>query len=330
MAWRGIVNRAFTAENVGEYLRDIPPPLWVQFIVVHNTGAPSLKTYRGYKNRANPVTDTQWLKNLEKYYRDQQRWKAGPHWFVTPNAKGLLAFTPSTVPGTHTPSWNSKSIGVEVVGDFDAEAFGPDTKRNLVALLAALHSWLGLSPTTLRFHKEDRATTHKNCPGRNINKAELIELVQEKMDETGGKMTFASLDMPLDNEGHDTIDTNEAGELPPAMLAPPETPVPVEEITTTQERMQQVAEAVATGTGIVYTVKSSFRSKISWLTGGLGSASATGAVVSDPDTRNILLQLLEKPMFWLAIVCLALATYIVYLRWREYGRGNPRNIVKVE
>lgn len=326
MVWRGIVNRAFTAESVVPYLATLPPPDFVQFIVVHNTGAPTLKTYRGYANRANPISDSQWLKNLEKYYRDQQGWKAGPHWFVTPNPKGLLAFTPSTVPGTHTPSWNSKSLGIETVGDFNVEPFNEDTKENLVALLAALHSWLGLNPGTLKFHKEDRATTHKDCPGKNIRKDELIEAVREKMDESGGRLTgVAELDVPRDNEGHDVADAN----LDAIIHAPPAVPVPAAEVTPPAERIQQVTEAVATGAGVIYTVKSSFRSKISWLTGGLGSTSAGAAVASDPDTRNIVGLLISKPMFWAAILILALATYIVYLRWREYGRGNPANIIKV-
>lgn len=143
----------------------------------------------------------------------------------------------------------------------------------------------------------------------------------------------ASLDdtfMPPMTDGHSGDDEDDLAELPAEVTKPPVVPVPPEEIVPRSERIEQASQAVATGAGVIYAVKSSFRSKMSWLTGGLGSASAGTAVAADPDTRNVFLLLLSKPMFWLALVCLALATYIVYLRWREYGRGNPANIIKVQ
>lgn len=198
MSWAGIINRAFTADNVGAYLRSLPRPTFVRFVVVHNTGAPSLKTYRGYAARANPITDAQWLRNLEGFYRDEQKWKAGPHWFVTPNKVGLLAFTPSTVPGTHSPSWNSQSLGVEMVGDYQVEPFDPGVHDNVVALLAEMHLWLRLDPGTIRFHKEDTATTHKDCPGKNVNKAKLIADVRAKMAELQNVAPTKFTDVPPD------------------------------------------------------------------------------------------------------------------------------------
>lgn len=202
MAWAGIVNRSFTADSVGAYLHSLPRPSFVRFIVVHNTGAPSLATYRGYVNRKNPISDAQWLRNLEGFYRDKQGWKAGPHWFVTPNKAGLLAFTPSTVPGTHSPSWNSQSLGVEMVGDYQSELFDPGVRRNVIALLAEMHLWLRLDPSTIRFHREDTATTHKDCPGKNVNKAQLIADVRAKMAEIkaarAAPMLVKADDLPVD------------------------------------------------------------------------------------------------------------------------------------
>lgn len=202
MAWAGIINRAFTADTIGAYLHSLPRPSFVRFVVVHNTGTPSLATYRGYANRKNPISDAQWLRNLEGYYRDKQGWKAGPHWFVTPNKAGLLAFTPSTVPGTHSPSWNSQSLGVEMVGDYQSELFDPGVRRNTIALLAEMHLWLGLDPGTIRFHREDAKTTHKDCPGKNVNKAQLIADVRAKMAEikarTAPVAVPAVADIPVD------------------------------------------------------------------------------------------------------------------------------------
>lgn len=202
MAWAGIVNRAFSAKTIGPYLRTLPRPAFVKFIVVHNTGAPSLATYRGYANRPTPVSDSQWLRNLEGFYRDKQHWSAGPHWFVTPNDNGLLAFTSSTVRGTHSPSWNGMSLGVEMVGDYQSEPFDPDVQRNAIALLAELHIWLGLSPDTIRFHHEDPETTHKDCPGKNVVKPVLIAAVKAKIKEMQGddSTPVALLDVPQDTD----------------------------------------------------------------------------------------------------------------------------------
>jgi peptidoglycan hydrolase-like protein with peptidoglycan-binding domain len=92
------------------------------------------------------------------------------------------------VHGTHTPSWNSFSIGVETVGEFEREAFGDPTRDNLTAALAALHEKLGLRPDGfqlgvrgLHFHKEDVHTTHRTCPGRNMVKADLVNRVVDIM-----------------------------------------------------------------------------------------------------------------------------------------------------
>lgn len=223
MAWAGIINRAFTADTVGAYLRSLPRPSFVRFVVVHNTGSPSLATYRGYANRKNPISDAQWLRNLEGYYRDQQKWHAGPHWFVTPNKAGLLAFTPSTVPGVHSPSWNSQSLGVEMVGDYQSESFDAGVQQNVVALLAELHLWLGLDPGTMRFHREDPGTTHKDCPGKNVNKERMIADVRAKMAALRKVPTVALM--------ADTIDLPADADPEPAVAGPDSKPVSAGRVT---------------------------------------------------------------------------------------------------
>jgi hypothetical protein len=179
MAWPA-VKKIFTAASFPKYLSGIEPPAWCKFVTVHNTGAPDLKTYAGYAERKNPISDAQWLTNLEGYYKGL-KWNGGPHLFITPNSQGICVFNDLTKTGTHSPSWNRQSIGVEIVGDFDHDAFDGGTKSNVIAALAALHAWLDLQPDTIRFHKEDAATTHKDCPGKHVVKADLIRAVKAKM-----------------------------------------------------------------------------------------------------------------------------------------------------
>jgi hypothetical protein len=54
-------------------------------------------------------------------------------------------------------------------------------RANTVAALASLHRALGLSPETIRFHKECVAD-HHDCPGKNVSKADIIARVAEAME----------------------------------------------------------------------------------------------------------------------------------------------------
>jgi hypothetical protein len=173
--WKGIVGRSFDPEAFELYASSLVFGSWKpEFVVVHNTFEPNLANWHEASGEAR-------MQNLQTYYRDTMKWSAGPHLFVADDL--IWAFTPLTVPGVHSPSWNGVSWGVEMVGNYDVEAFscGPGAKvaANAVAALAILHARLAIDSSTIRFHKEDPLTTHKNCPGKNVVKADLVERVHE-------------------------------------------------------------------------------------------------------------------------------------------------------
>ncbi|HEY3332683.1 MAG TPA: peptidoglycan recognition family protein [Capsulimonadaceae bacterium] len=171
MAWKGIVGQRFTPAQFESYVSKLSFTRWrPQFVVVHNTGAPTLA------QRPHGLTN-QHMQNLVSYYRDTMKWSAGPHIFVDQN--GIWVFTPLTTPGVHSPSWNAVSWGVETLGDYAMEPFGDPVRSNLVACLATLHGAMGIDSHTLRFHREDPRTTHSSCPGRHMVKAELVDAVHE-------------------------------------------------------------------------------------------------------------------------------------------------------
>jgi hypothetical protein len=188
--WRGTVGKFVDLQGVESYVNTLN---WTDFhpsfIVVHNTSAPNLATYAGW--RAHPEkhgnwSPEQWSKNLSSYYMNQG-WQGGPHAFVCPD--GILLFTPFNVQGTHSPSWNSRAIGIETVGEFENEPFDNGVRSNLIGTLGILHRKLGLDPADyklgargLHFHKEDPGTTHKQCPGKNIVKSELVANVVSYMN----------------------------------------------------------------------------------------------------------------------------------------------------
>lgn len=179
MPWKGIVNRSFTPDEFSQYVDTIEFSIWrPQFIVLHNTGAPTLHQWL-----SGPTSPQQRILNLQAYYRDQLGWSAGPHLFIDNHL--IWAFTPLVMPGVHSPSWNSISWGVEMVGDYDTEDFGSGpgaaVAENAVRALATLHMLMGFDPESLRFHKEDRKTTHKNCPGKSVDKGDMISRIQTQI-----------------------------------------------------------------------------------------------------------------------------------------------------
>ena len=180
-----IVGKKFTHDEFEDYV-DRQDINWAKFVVVHNTSAPDIALYNKWTQRPG-WTPEQWLKNLTSYYSGLG-WKGAPHLFIPPVKDQILVLNDLKVPGTHTPSWNRIALGVETVGEFEREQFGGATRDNLVTALAILHDKLRINPADyqlgvkgLHFHKEDRNTTHKTCPGRNMVKSELVHAVSVAM-----------------------------------------------------------------------------------------------------------------------------------------------------
>jgi hypothetical protein len=179
--WKGIVGNSYSADDFDTYCHALNWTAWrPQFIVLHNTAAPTLA------QRPNGFTK-QHILNLEAFYRDQQKWSAGPHLFI--DDKQIWVFTPLTFSGVHSPSWNKVALGIEMLGDYDRDEFdsgrGLKVQKNAVAAIATLSAVLGLDPDSMRLHKEDPRTTHA-CPGRNVSKARFIEGVKDLMAERHG------------------------------------------------------------------------------------------------------------------------------------------------
>lgn len=154
------------------------------FIVLHNTSSPTIA------QRPSGFT-SQHMKNLQEYYSGMG-WSGGPHCFIDQN--GIWVFNPITVHGVHSPSWNSVAFGVEMLGEFDTEAFDSSTglqiQENAVGALAALCNVFNFDPETIKLHKEDPYTTHKNCPGKNVLKTSIITQVKNKQFEVVTKVIF--------------------------------------------------------------------------------------------------------------------------------------------
>src|SRR5712692_9223750 len=179
--WKGIVAKSFSPDAFDAYCHTLSWTAWrPSFIVLHNTAVPSLA------QRPNGLTE-QHIRGLEEFYRDTQGWSAGPHLFV--DDRQIWVFTPLTVSGVHSPSWNKVAFGVEMLGDYEREAFdggrGLEVRNNGVAAIATLSAVLGIDCQTMRIHREDPLTTHA-CPGKNVRKLEVIQAVQDLLVERHG------------------------------------------------------------------------------------------------------------------------------------------------
>jgi hypothetical protein len=168
-AWKGIIGKSFTAADFSDYVQTVElNSWWPQFVVLHNTYIPKLADWH-------KVPGAQRMQNLQAYYRDTQHWSAGPHLFVADDL--IWVFTPLDTAGVHSPSWNAISWGVELVGDYSSEPLNLKVRSNAASALASLHALAGLDPESLKLHKEDPKTTHRNCPGLNIAKNDVITFV---------------------------------------------------------------------------------------------------------------------------------------------------------
>ena len=181
MAWKGIVGKSFEPEDFESYCHTLHWITWrPSFIVLHNTAIPSLA------QRKDGFTE-QHIRNLEGFYRDKQKWSAGPHLFI--DDKHIWVFTPLTMSGVHSPSWNKIALGIEMLGDYETESFsngrGVAVRKNSISAMATLSAVLGLDPQTMKLHREDPETTHK-CPGKQVGKDEVIKEVVKLMGDRHG------------------------------------------------------------------------------------------------------------------------------------------------
>ncbi len=173
-----IVGSRFSPSEFQSYVTSIHLGSFVpNKIVLHNTAIPSLA------QRPNGFTHQHML-GLEHYY-EGLGWSGGPHLFVDQN--GIWVFNPLERRGTHSPSWNGSSWGVEMLGDYATESFssgdGLLVHNHAVIALAVLFRKLGvtqLTNTNFKLHKEDPGTNH-NCPGSRVKKASVMAEVQALM-----------------------------------------------------------------------------------------------------------------------------------------------------
>lgn len=202
MTWSPIIRKAFSLSDLKIYINSLDFTNWKPSLIVwHNTALPTIEQWeKSYQVdlKAGLEPGITRIDNLESFFKNNQGWPSGPHFFVYKDK--VWAFTPANKKGTHSPSWNGIAIGIEMIADFSKEAddsgIGLLIKNNTIALTAMLCEKLNLNPeTAVKLHKEDRRTTH-DCPGHNIaiDKDAMIDSVLEYMGHGGEHIGDARLE----------------------------------------------------------------------------------------------------------------------------------------
>lgn len=123
-------------------------------LVIHHTWRPTKDKWQGAHS----------IQGLKRYY-EGKGWPAGPHIFVADD--GIWLFSTMRLDGIHAGELNHRSIGIEVVGDYDNEKWTGKTKENALETIKLLMSQLGIDMQSIFFHRD---VSSKSCPGKAITK----------------------------------------------------------------------------------------------------------------------------------------------------------------
>ena len=175
----GNVGQKWTPASFATYVNSLSITRPWKGVTIHHTADPSLAS------RPTGFT-VQHIRNIQHFYQYQKSpgWSSGPHLFTDENE--VFGMCPLNERGIHAVSFNATYLGIEMLGDYDVE--DPTTGRGKqvidtsVAATVTLLRKLGLpaNATTVNFHRDD-TTTRKSCPGRRIQKAWFLGLVQAAM-----------------------------------------------------------------------------------------------------------------------------------------------------
>jgi len=144
-----------TPEAFYTYLANTQAPTWCTKICIHHTVVPTVAQWRGLAS----------MQAMLAYYR-RLGWVTFPHIYVAPD--GIWQMNNVQLRGTHANAANAFSIGVEVVGNYDARVWEDPIYTYAVDVIQGLLQWRALKDTDIVFHREYNSS--KSCPGKAITK----------------------------------------------------------------------------------------------------------------------------------------------------------------
>lgn len=159
-----IINKRLTLNEFRDYVKGYYfGSLPADKLVIHHTWRPTRESWDGERT----------ILGLKRYY-EGKGWKVGPHLFIAED--GIWFFTPMRKDGIHAGSLNPRSIGIEVVGDYNSKKWSGQTKINTLGAIKALTERLNLTENEIFFHRD---VSPKSCPGWAITKEWLFKELSE-------------------------------------------------------------------------------------------------------------------------------------------------------
>lgn len=132
-------------------------------LVIHHTWKPSQAQWNGKHS----------IDGLKMYY-EGKGWPRGPHLFIANDE--IWLFTPMRKNGIHAGAGNWRSIGIEVVGNYDTKKWSGQTKDHTLYVIKALQKKLKIDNNHVKFHRD---YSSKSCPGWAITKEWLFKELEE-------------------------------------------------------------------------------------------------------------------------------------------------------
>ncbi len=158
-----IINRKLSLQELEDYVATYNfGTLPANKLVIHHTWRPTKEQWQGQKS----------INGLKAYY-EGKGWGAGPHLFVAED--GIWLFSPMRKDGIHAGTLNPRSVGMEVVGDYDTAKWEGETKYNALGAIKVLTEALHLAEKDIFFHRD---ASPKSCPGWAITKEWLFAELQ--------------------------------------------------------------------------------------------------------------------------------------------------------
>jgi len=156
--------------NIEEYISKLSVSRTITNIQIHHTYAPTLFGYNMAKSKEGVIRAMYIYHTKTRGFRD-----IAQHFSVAPDG----------VWDGRTMEWDSggflgyENIGgvcIEIIGNFDKEAFdGPTAQYTYRLVRALLNRW----PTAdIRFHRDQPSAKGKTCPGKNIQKTSFESAVR--------------------------------------------------------------------------------------------------------------------------------------------------------
>lgn len=155
-----IINRRLTVHEFEDYINGYyfgTKP--ANRLVIHHTWRPTTEQWQGQIS----------INGLKSYY-EGKGWPAGPHLFIAED--GIWLFSQMRKDGIHAAAFNHRTIGIEIVGDYDNQIWKGQTKYNALGAIRSLAIRLNLKEEDVLFHRD---SSPKTCPGSTITKQWLFD-----------------------------------------------------------------------------------------------------------------------------------------------------------